>query len=156
MSALQAFRRIEKAATILTWGWVLNNLLGSVSTVILIYFIWWRWHLGVFGMLVLLVGVWVINSTILPTLFGVLNKPFAEMAKSGAVRLVVLKAIDDDTVWKLSDTKVEHWPEIIVASMTQEEFRRWRKSFSRYGQNNTMVLLCQRPSLAQNIPTDVL
>lgn len=123
MNALQAFGKVEKAATILAWGWVLNNLLGLVSTVLLAYFIWWRWQLGILGVFVLLAGGWAINSVILPTLFGVLSKPFAKMATSGAARLAVLKVIDDDTVRKLADVTVEHWPEIITASMTQEEFR---------------------------------
>lgn len=123
MNALQAFQKVEKAAAILAWGWMLNNLLGLVSIVVLVYLIWWKWYLGVVGVLVLLVGIWVINSVILPAVFSILNKPFAEMAKSGAVRLAVLGVIDDETVKKLADTKVEYWPKVIASSMTKEEFR---------------------------------
>lgn len=123
MTALQAFQKVEKAAAILTWGWMLNNVIGLVSIGVLVYFIWWRWHLGFLGILALLVGIGVINAVILPGLFRILNKPFAEMAKSGAVRLATLHAIDDDTVRKLADTKVEYWPKVIASSMTNEEFR---------------------------------
>ncbi len=122
MNALQAYKKVEKAATILAWGWLLNNLLGLVSILLLIYF-WWKWHLGILGVFVLLVGIWIINSVILPALFSILNKPFAEMAKSGAVRLAVLGVISDDMVQQLADTKVEYWPKVIISSMTTEEFR---------------------------------
>jgi len=124
MNALQAFQKVQKAATILVWGWMLNNLLGLVSIVLLVYLIWWEWHLGIVGVLVLLVGIWVTNSLILPGLFSILNQPFAQMAKSGAVRLAVLGVIDDETVQKLAETKVEYWPKVIAGSMTAEEFRR--------------------------------
>lgn len=124
MNALQAYKKVEKAATILAWGWLLNNFLGLVSILVLVYFIWWRWQLGILGVLVVLAGIWIINSVALPALFSLLNKPFAEMAKSGAVRLATLGIIDVDTIRKLADTKVEYWPKIIVSSMTQEEFRR--------------------------------
>jgi len=123
MNALQAFQKVEKAAAILAWGWMLNNLIGLVSIGALVYLIWWQWHLRFLGIVALLVGIWVINCVALPALFRILNKPFAEMAKSGAVRLATLHAIDDDTVRKLAETKVEYWPKVIASSMTNEEFR---------------------------------
>lgn len=122
MNALQAYKKIEKATTILAWGWLLNTLLGLVSILVSIYFIWWVWHLGILGVFVLLASIWIINSVILPALFSLLNKPFAEMAKSGAVRLAVLGVISDKIVKQLADTKVEYWPKIIASSMTAEEF----------------------------------
>ena len=124
MNALQAFKKIERAATVLAWGWVLNNLLGLVSIIVLIYLIWWQWLLGIWGVLALLIGIWVVNSVLLPALFSMLNKPFAEMAKAGAVRLAVLKVIDDDIVKKLADTKVEYWPNVIASSLSQEDFEK--------------------------------
>lgn len=124
MNALQAYKKIEKAATILAWGWLLNNLLGLISILVLIYLIWWKWHLGILGgVFVLLAGIWIVNSVVLPALFSLLNKPFAEMAKSEAVRLAVLGVINDELVQKLADTKVEYWPKVIASSMTAEEFR---------------------------------
>ncbi len=123
MNALQAFKRVEKAANILAWGWMLNNILGLISILVLFYLIWWKWYFGILGgVFILLAGIWAINSVILPALFSILNKPFVEMAKSGTVRLAVLGVINDDTVQKLADTKVEYWPKVIVSSMTQEEF----------------------------------
>jgi hypothetical protein len=124
MNALQAFQKVQKAATILALGWMLWNLLDLVLIGVLAYLIWWKWHLGVLGVLVLLVGIWIITSKILPALFRILKKPFLEMAKSGAVRLAVLGAIDDDTVVKLADTEVEYWPGVIASSMTNEEFQK--------------------------------
>lgn len=124
MNALQSYTKIEKAATILVWGWLLNNLLGLISILVMIYLIWWKWHLGILGgVFVLLAGIWIINSVILTALFSLLNKPFAEMAKLEAVRLAVLGIISDELVVKLADTKVEYWPKVIASSMTAEEFR---------------------------------
>ena len=123
MNALQAFQKVERAATILVWGWMLNNLLGTISIIVLVYLLWWKWHLGLLGVVVLLVGIWVINCAILPSVFRIVNKPFAEMAKAGAVRLAVLGAISEETVKKLAEAKVEHWPKLIVQSMAPDEFR---------------------------------
>ena len=123
MNALRAFQKVEKAAAILTWGWLINNLVGLISVGVLIYLIWWQWHLRFWGILALPVGIWVVNCVVLPALFSIINKPFAEMAKSGAVRLATLGAIDDDTVRQLADTKLEHWPRVIASSMTNEEFQ---------------------------------
>jgi uncharacterized membrane protein len=124
MNALQAYKKVEKAATILAWGWLLNNFLSLVSILALIYLIWCKWHLEVLtGTFVLLAGIWIINFVLLPALFSLINKPFAEMAKSGVVKLAVLGVINDELVKQLADKKVEYWPKIIASSMTAEEFR---------------------------------
>lgn len=122
MNALQAYKKIETAAKIVAWGQLFNNLLGLISFFISIYLIWWKWHLGIIGgVFVFFVGIWATNSIFLPALFGILCKPFDEMAKSGAVRLAVLHVINEDTVKKLADTNVTYWPRIIISSMTDEE-----------------------------------
>ena len=46
------------------------------------------------------------------------------MAKSGATRLALLGVIDENTVRKLAESKVEHWPSIIALSMSKEEFEK--------------------------------
>jgi len=124
MNAFEAYHKVQKAANILAWGWMLNNLLGLISIIVLIYVIWWVFHLGIIGVLVLLFGIWLINLVILPSIFAVVNKPLAEMAKSGAVRLGVLGVIDDKTVQKLANEKVEYWPRVIALSMTEDDFQR--------------------------------
>jgi len=45
------------------------------------------------------------------------------MALSGATRLAMLGAIDEETFRKLASTKVEYWPRLIATSMTKEEFQ---------------------------------
>jgi len=80
--------------------------------------------LGLLGFFVLLFGIWIVNSVFLPALFRLLNEPSAQMAKTGVVRLAVLKVISEDTVTQLADTSVEYWPRVIVSSMTKEQFQK--------------------------------
>lgn len=124
MNAKQAYTRVAIASGILAYGWLFNNLIGILSIPVLIYLIWWKWNFGFLGVVVLIVGVWIFNSVVLPIIFSVLNMPFAALAKSGAVRLGVLGAIDESTVLKLSKTKVEYWPQVIYDSMPEDEFYR--------------------------------
>ncbi len=123
MTAFQAFEKIEKASARLMLGWVLNNLLGLVSFVALIYLIWWPWHLGFWGIPVLLFGIWLINSIALPAVFRIINRPCVDAARSGALLLATSGIINETTVQKLSDTTVEHWPKIITSSMSNEDFQ---------------------------------
>ena len=123
MNALQAFHKVQKAAAILMIGWMINNILGFASIGVLIYYIWWQWHLGWLGIVALGIGIWLVNTVALPLLFSLINAPFAQMARSGAIRLIDLGIIDDYTLGKLEKTKVEHWPDVIASSMSNEEFR---------------------------------
>src|SRR5262249_26470618 len=72
--------------------------IGSGVNGVLAYLIWWEWHLCIGCLLSPPVGIWGIKSLNLPTLFSNLNPPFAQMAKSGAVRLAVLGVIDHKTL----------------------------------------------------------
>lgn len=120
MNAQQALRRVDRAVLILAWGWILNNVLGAVSIVLLPYLVWWRWGFGILpGIAICLVGFRAINGYILPAIFLCLNHPFALMAKSGAVKLVTLKVLEPDVIFELNQAKVHNWPAIIRA--------RWKK-----------------------------
>jgi hypothetical protein len=123
MTPFQAFKKIEKASGRLMLGWVLNNLLGLVSFLTLIYLIWWQWHLSFWGIPALIGGLWLINAYLLPKLFRLLNKPHIESAKSGVLVLATKGIIGEATVQKLADTSVEHWPKVITSSMSAAEFK---------------------------------
>lgn len=122
MTSQQAFKKIMRATYILGWGWMLNNLLGTIAVIFLVYYIWWNLHLGFLGIFIFLFGFWVINSVFLPELFRVYNYFPAQMAKRGVVRLAILKVISENTVHSLSKQKVELWPELIASSMSKEDF----------------------------------
>ena len=121
--AKNAYKKIEKAATILAYGWVANNIIGTISIIFSIYFIWWKWHLGLFGAPVFILITWLITCVVIPFVFKIFNKPFAEMARQGEFELVELGIIDDLIIVKLTNTKVEQWPKVIVQSLTDEKLQ---------------------------------
>jgi len=120
MNAEQSYKKIERAATILAYGWVLNNVIGVISIIFSIYFIWWKWHLGLFGVLVFILITWLITCVVIPFIFKIFNKPFTEMARQGEFELAELGIIDDLIIVKLTDTKVEQWPKCIIQNLTDE------------------------------------
>ena len=124
MSPLDEFKKIERAAKLLTWGFMLNNFLGIVSLVLLPYLIWWRWNLGWPGLLALFAGIWLINSVFLPAVFALVNRPFAESARQAAATLGAMGVLEESTIRQLAATKVEWWPKVIALSMPVEEFCR--------------------------------
>lgn len=114
MTPLEAYKVVNFSVNVLLFNWVVNNILGFVSLPILAYLTYWKWDLGLLiSIPVVLLGLWLINSMLLPKIFAVVNKPFANVASHGAIRLATLKVIDDQTAEKLSATKVEHWIRII-------------------------------------------
>lgn len=123
VKAKNAYKKIEKAATILAYGWVANNVIGTISIIFSIYLIWWKWHLGLFGVLVFILITWLITCVVIPFIFKIFNKPFIEMARQGEFELVELDVIDDLIIVKLTNTKVEQWPKVIVQSLTDEKLQ---------------------------------
>ncbi|MFA5532160.1 MAG: hypothetical protein WDA13_00985 [Candidatus Shapirobacteria bacterium] len=120
MNPQQSYKKIEKAATILVYGWVANNVIGTISIIFSIYLIWWKWHLGFLGVLVFIFITWLINGVVLPFVFKIFNKPFAEMARQGEFELAELDVIDDLIIVKLTNTKIEQWPKCIVQNLSEE------------------------------------
>lgn len=120
MNAQKSYKKIEKAAAILVYGWVTNNVVGAISIIFSIYLIWWKWHLGLLGVLVFILITWLINGVVLPFVFKIFNKPFAEMARQGEVELVEQGVIDDLIIVKLTQIRVEQWPKYIVQNLSDD------------------------------------
>jgi len=120
MNPQQSYKKIEKAATILAYGWVANNVIGTISIIFSIYLIWWKWHLGLFGVLVFILITWLITCVVIPFMFKIFNKPFIEMARQGEFELAELDVINDLIIVKLTNTKVEQWPKCIVQNLSEE------------------------------------
>lgn len=125
----QIYKVIEKSSSVLVTNWVINNLLGLLSILLAIYLIWGRWHMGILGILVLVANVGFVNGFLLPTIFGIINQPFAEKARSGAIELEDIGIIDVKLSQTLSDTKVEYWPKYIVQGLSEENIK---KIFPKY------------------------
>jgi len=124
MNASQSYKKIYKASTILVYGWVANNLIGTVSNIFLIYFIWWKFHMGFFGIFMFLLTTWIVNGLILPTIFRLFNQPFAMQARDGAIELEDMGIIDAELSFKLNNTKVEYWPKYITQGLSDENLNK--------------------------------
>jgi len=125
----QSYKKIEKASSTLVILWLLNNILGGLGIIISIYLVWWVWHLGFLGILVFIIMFLIINSVILPFIFNKINKSFDELAMEGKIELADARVIDNITIVKLANAKVEQWPRIIVQNITEENLK---KIFPKY------------------------
>ncbi len=125
----QSYKKIEKASSTLIVLWLLNNILGGVGIIISIYLVWWVWHLGFFGVVVLIVMSLIINSVILPFIFNKINKTFDELAMEGKIELAEVRILDNVTIVKLANAKVEQWPKVIIQNITEENLK---KIFPKY------------------------
>lgn len=120
MNAQESYKKIEKAATVLVYGWVVNNVIGAISIIFSIYIIWWKWHLGLFGVLVFIFITWLITCVVIPFIFKIFNKPFTEMARQGEIELAEQGVIDDLIIVKLTQIRVEQWPKCIVQNLSDD------------------------------------
>ena len=124
MNPRQSYKKIERAASILVCGWVINNVIGTASIIFSIYLIWWKWHFGLLGILIFVLLTWLVNGVILPFVFGIFNKPFAILARQGEVELAEQGVIDDLIIVKLTQVKVEQWPKYIVQNLSEENLKK--------------------------------
>ena len=112
-----AYKTIEKSGIRLYNAWVLNNLIGISSIIIMLYIIWGVWNPNwVIGVIVLLLWSWVINSKVLPYIYGIYNKPIEESAWDAGIFLQNSGKINEEVSVLLTKTKIWKWTAIIKST----------------------------------------
>ena len=123
MNALQAFKKVQKAAAFFKYGWIVKYTLVSATFCILVYCIWWQWQFDTLGLVTLGFGMWFVTAVALPFLYSRFNVLYARMAMSSVNRLIELGTIDDNTIERLKNTNFERWPDVISSSISNGELR---------------------------------